>query len=44
MDARVKERVAACEKFAEESPWPDKSVMYDVVYAQEDYPFLSHKL
>ena len=44
MDKRVKERVAECEKFADESPYPEKSVMYDVVYDQEDYPFLSHKL
>jgi len=44
MDKRVKERVAECEKFADESPYPEKSVMYDVVYEQEDYPFLSHKL
>jgi len=35
MDKRVKERVAACEKFAEESPFPDKNVMYDVVYEQK---------
>ena len=44
MDANVKKRVAECEKFAEESPFPDKNVMYDVVYEQEDYPFLPHKL
>ena len=44
MDKRVKERVAECEKFAEESPYPDINVMYDVVYEQEDYPFLPHKL
>ncbi|WP_461532209.1 pyruvate dehydrogenase (acetyl-transferring) E1 component subunit alpha [Sinomicrobium sp.] len=44
IDKRVKDKVAECEKFAEESPYPDKNVMYDVVYAQEDYPFLSHKL
>ena len=43
MDKRVKERVAACEKFAEESPFPDKHVMYDVVYEQENYPFIAHK-
>lgn len=40
---RVKERVAECEKFAEESPFPEQSVMYDVVYEQEDYPFLPAK-
>jgi pyruvate dehydrogenase E1 component alpha subunit len=44
MDKRVKELVKECEKFAEESPYPPKSLMYDVVYEQEDYPFLSHKL
>lgn len=41
---RVKERVADCQKFAEESPFPEKNVMYDVVYEQDDYPFLPHKL
>jgi pyruvate dehydrogenase E1 component alpha subunit len=44
IDKRVKDLVAECEKFADESPYPDKSVMYDVVYEQEDYPFLQHKL
>ena len=40
----VKERVIECEKFAESSPYPDKSLMYDAVYEQDDYPFLKHKL
>ena len=44
IDKRVKEMVSECEKFAEESPYPDKNVMYDVVYEQENYPFLPHKL
>lgn len=44
IDKRVKERVSECEKFAEESPFPEKNVMYDAVYEQEDYPFLQHKL
>ncbi|MFK8265949.1 pyruvate dehydrogenase (acetyl-transferring) E1 component subunit alpha [Capnocytophaga cynodegmi] len=44
IDERVKKLVAECEKFAEESPFPDKNVMYDTVYEQENYPFLSHKL
>ena len=44
IDQEVKERVAACEKFAEESPYPEKQVMYDAVYEQKDYPFLKHKL
>ncbi len=44
IDKKVKERVKECEKFAEDSPYPEKNVMYDVVYEQEDYPFLSHKL
>jgi len=44
IDQRVKDLVTACEKFAEESPFPEKSVMYDAVFEQEDYPFLPHKL
>lgn len=44
IDERVKKLVAECEKFAEESPFPTKNVMYDTVYEQENYPFLSHKL
>ena len=44
INARVKELVAACEKFADESPYPEKSLMYDAVYEQKDYPFLKHKL
>ena len=40
----VKTLVGECEKFAEESPYPEKNVMYDVVYDQNDYPFLPHKL
>jgi pyruvate dehydrogenase E1 component alpha subunit len=44
IDERVKNRVKECEKFAEESPYPPKEQLYDVVYEQEDYPFLEHKL
>ena len=44
IDAKVKAAVAECQKFAEESPFPEKSVMYDAVYEQEDYPFIKHKL
>ncbi|TRZ44275.1 pyruvate dehydrogenase (acetyl-transferring) E1 component subunit alpha [Robertkochia solimangrovi] len=44
IDKQVKDLVAECEKFAEDSPWPEKNVMYDTVYEQEDYPFLPHKL
>ena len=44
IDAKVKAGVAECEKFAEDSPFPDKSVMYDAVYEQEEYPFIKHKI
>ncbi len=44
IDNRVKDLVNACEKFAEESPYPDKNIMYDVVYEQDNYPFIPHKL
>ena len=43
-EKRIKEKVAECEKFAEESPFPELNVMYDSVYEQKDYPFLEHKL
>ncbi len=39
----VKAKVAECEKFAEDSPFPDKSQLYDLVYEQENYPFVKHK-
>ena len=44
VDKKVKDLVSECEKFADESDYPDKDLMYDVVYEQKDYPFLSHKL
>lgn len=44
IDKKVKDLVIECEKFADESDYPDKNLMYDVVYEQKDYPFLSHKL
>ncbi|HLV47134.1 MAG TPA: pyruvate dehydrogenase (acetyl-transferring) E1 component subunit alpha [Flavobacterium sp.] len=44
IDEHVRDLVKDCEQFAEESPYPDLNVMYDVVYKQEDYPFLPHKL
>ena len=44
IEVDVKARVAECEKFAEASPYPEKSVMYDAVYEQTDYPFIKHKL
>ncbi len=40
----VRAKVLECEKFAEESPFPEKNVMYDAVYEEEEYPFLKHKL
>ncbi len=43
IDKNVKDKVNECQKFAEESPFPQKSVMYDVVYEQDNYPFLAHK-
>ncbi len=44
IEKRVKDKVTECEKFAEESPYPEINVMYDAVYQQENYPFLPHKL
>ncbi len=44
IDKRVKDLVSECEKFAEESDFPPIEQLYDVVYEQDDYPFLQHKL
>jgi pyruvate dehydrogenase E1 component alpha subunit len=44
IDQRVKSLVEECVKFAEESPYPEIQQLYDVVYDQENYPFLPHKL
>jgi pyruvate dehydrogenase E1 component alpha subunit len=44
IDARVKERVKECEEFAENSEYPPVDQMYDMVYEEEGYPFLAHKL
>ena len=44
IDKRVKAKVKECEQFAEESDFPPINQLYDVVYEQEDYPFLAHKL
>src|SRR5690606_28906089 len=44
IDARVKDLVEECATFAEESPFPEVSQLYDVVYDQENYPFIPHKL
>ena len=40
----IKAEVLECEKFAEESPFPKIQQMYDMVYAQKDFPFLKHHL
>ena len=44
IDRIVKSKVLECEKFAEESPYPEKKVMYDSVYEEENYNFLQHKI
>lgn len=40
VDADVKKVVDESVKFAEESPYPDASEIYDDVYVQKDYPFV----
>jgi pyruvate dehydrogenase E1 component alpha subunit len=44
IDERVKDLVEACATFAEESAFPEVQQLYDVVYEQENYPFIPHKL
>lgn len=40
----VKEEVDECERFAENSAYPDKDLMYNIVYQQDNYPFLKHRI
>ncbi|MBI3883275.1 MAG: pyruvate dehydrogenase (acetyl-transferring) E1 component subunit alpha, partial [Sphingobacteriales bacterium] len=40
IDERVKDQVAECVQFAEESPWPSDDELLKDVYVQEDYPFI----
>ena len=44
IDERVKDLVEECATFAEESPFPETQQLYDVVYEQENYPFIPHRL
>ena len=44
IDIKIRERVNECEKFADDSPYPEKNVMYEAVYEEKNYPFLKHKL
>ena len=39
IDKNIKEQVAECVKFAEDSPFPDASEAFKDVYVQPDYPF-----
>jgi pyruvate dehydrogenase E1 component alpha subunit len=40
----VKTKVQECVDFAENSPYPEKQQLYDVVYEQEDFPFIKHRM
>lgn len=40
-DKKIKDEVAECVKFAEESAYPDPSEAYKDVYVQDDYPFIT---
>jgi pyruvate dehydrogenase E1 component alpha subunit len=44
IEKKVKARVQECVDFAEESDYPPVQQLYDVVYEQENYPFIPHKL
>ena len=44
IDEKVKERVSECEKFADESDYPPVEQLYDMVFEQENFPFVQHKL
>lgn len=41
IDARVKDLVAACVDFAEKSPYPDAEELWQHIYVDQDYPFIT---
>ena len=41
IDARVKELVAECVQFAEDSPYPSAEELWQHVYVDQDYPFIT---
>ncbi len=42
IDKEVKAKVEECVKFAEESPSPEASELYEDVYKQKDYPYVNY--
>ncbi|MBK7109653.1 MAG: pyruvate dehydrogenase (acetyl-transferring) E1 component subunit alpha [Bacteroidetes bacterium] len=41
IDQQIEEEIEACVKFAEESPYPEDSAVYENIYLQKDYPFIT---
>ncbi|MDA8979692.1 pyruvate dehydrogenase (acetyl-transferring) E1 component subunit alpha [Chitinophagales bacterium] len=41
INKKVKEEIDDCVTFAENSPYPNDSEVYEDIYVQEDYPFLT---
>ena len=41
INKKVKEEIDDCVTFAENSPYPEDSAVYEDIYVQEDYPFLT---
>lgn len=41
IDRQIEEEIEACVKFAEESPFPDDTAVYENIYTQTDYPFIT---
>lgn len=41
INTRVKDEVEECVKFSEESPFPEAADLYEDVYTQTDYPFIT---
>ena len=42
INEKVKKQINECVEFAENSPYPDASEIYEDVYVQADYPYIKH--
>lgn len=41
IDLAIEDEIAACVQFAEESPYPEDSAVFEDIYTQKDYPFIT---
>jgi len=41
INERIEQEIETCVQFSEESPWPDDNAVFEDIYMQQDYPFIT---